>query len=227
VSPLVTQLHPLAQAVFKDTYLLDFLNLPEQHSEQDLQHGLVANLRRFLLELGADFTFVGEQFRVQVGGRDFYLDLLFFHRGLNCLVAGQETAASQAARVLRTCRGSPPTGADRCSIRLRVTSMPIIAAGAILIGAIFVLGIFSGYFTRLVVTNSRLLIVQGYEVRHNWGIDDLPQSLLRYGAVGSPTIDLDALHSMMGGSSESVAESKTILKLGKQIDNIRARENGR
>jgi len=87
VSPLVTQLQPLALTVFRDTYLLDFLDLPETHSEQELQQALVANLRQFLLELGADFTFVGERFRLQVGGRDFFLDLLFFHRGLNCLVA--------------------------------------------------------------------------------------------------------------------------------------------
>lgn len=87
VSPLVTQLYPNATTVFKDTYLLEFLDLPGVHSERDLQEALVANLRNFLLELGADFTFVGEQFRLQVGGRDFALDLLFFHRGLNCLVA--------------------------------------------------------------------------------------------------------------------------------------------
>ena len=87
VSALLTQLHPESPAIFKDTYLLDFLDLPDGYSEADLQSGLVANLRRFLLELGGDFTFVGERFRVQVGGRDFELDLLFFHRGLNCLVA--------------------------------------------------------------------------------------------------------------------------------------------
>lgn len=87
VSPLVTQLYPNATTVFKDTYMLEFLDLPAVHSERDLQEALVANLRNFLLELGADFTFVGEQFRLQVGGRDFALDLLFFHRGLNCLVA--------------------------------------------------------------------------------------------------------------------------------------------
>jgi hypothetical protein len=86
VSPLVTQLYPNATSVFKDTYLLEFLDLPTVHSERDLQEALVVNLRNFLLELGADFTFVGEQFRLQVGGRDFALDLLFFHRGLNCLV---------------------------------------------------------------------------------------------------------------------------------------------
>lgn len=87
VSPLVRQLHPLAEAVFKDAYLLDFLDLPDVHSEQDLQRALVGNLRKFLLELGADFTFVGERFHLQVGSRDFFLDLLFFHRGLNALVA--------------------------------------------------------------------------------------------------------------------------------------------
>ena len=87
VSPLVTQLHPAAGTVFKDTYLLDFLDLPEGHSEGDLQRGLVANLRRFLIELGRDFAFVGEQYALQVGGRDFRIDLLFFHRELQCLVA--------------------------------------------------------------------------------------------------------------------------------------------
>ncbi len=87
VSPSVTQLHPEAASVFKDSYVLEFLELPEVHSEHDLQQALVRNLRKFLMELGADFTFVSEHFRLQVGGRDFVLDLLFFHRGLNCLVA--------------------------------------------------------------------------------------------------------------------------------------------
>jgi len=87
VSPLVTQLHPAAENVFKDTYLLDFLDLPDRHSEADLQQALTANLRRFLLELGRDFSFVGEQYLLQVGGKDFRLDLLFYHRELQCLVA--------------------------------------------------------------------------------------------------------------------------------------------
>jgi predicted nuclease of restriction endonuclease-like (RecB) superfamily len=87
VSPLVTQIHPAAETIFKDTYLLDFLDLPEVHSEADLQAGLVANLKKFLLELGRDFSFVGEQYLLQVGGKDFRLDLLFYHRGLQCLVA--------------------------------------------------------------------------------------------------------------------------------------------
>ena len=87
VSALLRQLHPAAGSVFKDTYLLDFLDLPEGHSEGDLQRGLVGNLKSFLIELGRDFAFVGEQYVLQVGGRDFRLDLLFFHRELQCLVA--------------------------------------------------------------------------------------------------------------------------------------------
>ena len=73
--------------MFKDSSLLDFLDLPEGHSEGDLQRGLVANLKKFLIELGRDFAFVGEQYVLQVGSRDFRLDLLFFHRELQCLVA--------------------------------------------------------------------------------------------------------------------------------------------
>jgi hypothetical protein len=80
-------LHPDASSVFRDAYLVDFLDLPAAHSEADLQRGLMANLRQFLLELGSDFTFIGEQYRLQVGGRDFFVDLLFYHRGLTCLVA--------------------------------------------------------------------------------------------------------------------------------------------
>jgi len=87
VSPLVTQLHSDAETIFKDTYLLDFLDLPEPHSEADLQRALVTNLKKFLIELGRDFAFIGEQYLLQVGGKDFRLDLLFYHRQLQCLVA--------------------------------------------------------------------------------------------------------------------------------------------
>jgi predicted nuclease of restriction endonuclease-like (RecB) superfamily len=87
VSPLVTQIHPNAASVFKDSYLVEFLDLPATHLEHDLQRGLLAQLRQFLLELGRDFCFVGSEYPLQVGKQDFALDLLFFHRGLNCLVA--------------------------------------------------------------------------------------------------------------------------------------------
>lgn len=87
VSPPVRQLHPDASSIFRDAYLVDFLDLPAAHSEADLQRAVMANLRQFLMELGSDFTFVGERYRLQVGGRDFFVDLLFYHRGLTCLVA--------------------------------------------------------------------------------------------------------------------------------------------
>ena len=87
VSALLTQFHPTASNAFKDSYLLEFLDLPEVHSEDNLQKALVANLKKFLIELGRDFCFVGEQYLLQVGGADFRLDLLFYHRQLQCLVA--------------------------------------------------------------------------------------------------------------------------------------------
>ena len=88
VSPPVRQIHGAAATdIFKDAYLVEFLNLLDTHSESDLHRGLLARLKEFLAELGRDFCFVGSEYPVQVGGRDFALDLLFFHRGLNCLVA--------------------------------------------------------------------------------------------------------------------------------------------
>ena len=87
VSPLVTQTHPAALSVFKDAYLVEFLGLPDSHAEADLHQGLLKQLKDFLIELGRDFCFIGSEYPLQVGGRDFALDLLFFHRGLNCLVA--------------------------------------------------------------------------------------------------------------------------------------------
>lgn len=87
VSALVTQTHPGAVSVFKDSYLVEFLDLPAAHLESDLQRGLLAQLKQFLLELGRDFCFIGSEYPLQVGKQDFALDLLFFHRGLNSLVA--------------------------------------------------------------------------------------------------------------------------------------------
>jgi len=87
VSPAVREVHGAAANVFKDSYMVEFLDLPEEHSEADLHRGLLVRLKAFLIELGRDFCFVGSEYPVQVGGRDFALDLLFFHRGLNCLIA--------------------------------------------------------------------------------------------------------------------------------------------
>jgi YhcG PDDEXK nuclease domain len=87
VSPVVRQIHPEALNIFRDAYNVEFLGLPPAHAEADLRRGLLDKLKGFLIELGRDFCFVASEYPLQVGDRDFALDLLFFHRGLNCLVA--------------------------------------------------------------------------------------------------------------------------------------------
>jgi predicted nuclease of restriction endonuclease-like (RecB) superfamily len=72
---------------FKDSYVFEFLSIPEQHNERELQRGLVKQMKSFILELGKDFLFIGEEYKLQVGNSDFYIDLLFYHRGLQCLIA--------------------------------------------------------------------------------------------------------------------------------------------
>jgi len=69
-----------------DTYVLEFLDLPEQFSERNFRKAIIGNLKNFILEFGKDFTFIGEEYRVQVGGQDFFIDLLFYNRALSCLV---------------------------------------------------------------------------------------------------------------------------------------------
>jgi len=89
-SKLSTALRETNQSIdhsFKDSYIFEFLNLSEQHSESELQVGLVKQMKKFILELGRDFLFIGEEYKLQVGCSDFYIDLLFYHRGLQCLVA--------------------------------------------------------------------------------------------------------------------------------------------
>jgi predicted nuclease of restriction endonuclease-like (RecB) superfamily len=71
----------------RDSYVLEFLDVPENHKEKELRKSIVANIRDFILEFGKDFTFVGEEYRVQVGNKDFHIDLLFYNRELHCLVA--------------------------------------------------------------------------------------------------------------------------------------------
>jgi predicted nuclease of restriction endonuclease-like (RecB) superfamily len=87
LSPTVRESNKDISNTFKDSYIFEFLNLPEPHSESDLQRGLVRQMKNFILELGKDFLFIGEEFKLQVGNNDFYIDLLFYHRGLQCLVA--------------------------------------------------------------------------------------------------------------------------------------------
>ena len=73
--------------IFKDPYILDFLGLKGAYSERDLEAAIIRNLEQFLSELGSDFCFVGRQYPMRIDDADYFLDLLFFHRGLRCLVA--------------------------------------------------------------------------------------------------------------------------------------------
>ena len=75
------------QNPFLDQYVVEFLDLPDAFHENDFRKALVKGMRDFILELGKDFTFVGEEYPIQVGGEDYRIDLLFFHRSLHCLVA--------------------------------------------------------------------------------------------------------------------------------------------
>jgi predicted nuclease of restriction endonuclease-like (RecB) superfamily len=75
---------PLA---IKDHYTFDFLELSEKHSEKELETSIIRNIQGFLLELGGDMAFIGNQFRLEVGGEEFYIDLLLYHRELQCLIA--------------------------------------------------------------------------------------------------------------------------------------------
>ena len=86
-TPAITEAKRGTSNVFLDTYTLEFLDVPEVANEKDLQKSIVQNLKNFILEIGKDFSFVGEEYRLQVGGHDYYIDLLFYHRGLSCLVA--------------------------------------------------------------------------------------------------------------------------------------------
>ena len=86
LSPVVREIHSDIENTIRDKYVFEFLDLPADYSEKDLQKSLVANFRQFILEIGKDFAYLGEGYRLQVGNEDFYLDLLFYHRSLQCLV---------------------------------------------------------------------------------------------------------------------------------------------
>lgn len=106
--------------------------------------------------------------------------------------------------------------------------LPFLAlAGGLVIATILVLGVSCGYFTRLVVTNCRLVILQGYEIVRSWSIDDLPSRFVHYNLEEDrrPSIDLDAVQKLLGGSSEKFTDSKSILSFVKQIDRIKKDNN--
>jgi hypothetical protein len=105
-----------------------------------------------------------------------------------------------------------------------------LGAGGILLASIYVLAIAAAYFTRLVVTNFRLVIVQGCDVVRTWGLDQLPRSLVRYdprrAEQATRTVDLTALQTLLGDSPGQFTDAKTIRALGKRLEQIKARERG-
>lgn len=76
-----------SELVFKDPYLLDFLGLKDTYSEKDLESCILSSLQKFIIELGSDFAFIARQKRITIDSEDFYIDLLFYHRGLRRLIA--------------------------------------------------------------------------------------------------------------------------------------------
>ena len=89
-SKLATLSRELPQDItntFKDTYVFELLHLPEEHHEKELSKAISSNITKFLLEFGRDFAFMGEEYPLQVGNQDFAIDLLFYNRCLNCMVA--------------------------------------------------------------------------------------------------------------------------------------------
>ena len=98
-------------------------------------------------------------------------------------------------------------------------------AFVIVVGSLAVLGLCCGYFTRLVATTHRVLILQGYEACRQWGIHQLPSHMVRYRRMGDvdsgPTIDVDAMKTMLGGASDQFVDAKTILSFGKELNRMR------
>lgn len=87
LSPKLLDEYPQSEFMLKDKAIVDFLNLPQEHNEHHLHKGLLEHMKAFILELGKDFLFIESEFGVQVGGSTKRIDLLFFHRALQCLVA--------------------------------------------------------------------------------------------------------------------------------------------
>jgi len=87
MSPKLRDNYPNIDFVLKDKAIVDFLNLPQKHNEHHLHKGLIEHMKEFILELGKDFLFVDSEYAVQVGGSTKRIDLLFYHRALQCLVA--------------------------------------------------------------------------------------------------------------------------------------------
>ncbi len=87
LSPLLREIAPQAEQIFRDQYVMEFIGGKEYKHENNMKAALIKQMKDFILELGKDFLFIDEEYRLQVGNSDFRIDLLFYHRELQCLVA--------------------------------------------------------------------------------------------------------------------------------------------
>lgn len=87
LSPMLREIAPQAELIFRDQYVMEFIGGKEYEHENSMKAALVGQMKKFILELGKDFLFIDEEYRLQVGNSDFRIDLLFYHRELQCLVA--------------------------------------------------------------------------------------------------------------------------------------------
>ena len=87
ISPMVREIAPQAEQIFRDQYVLEFIGGKDYEHENTMKKALIARMKDFVLEFGKDFLFIDEEYRLQVGNSDFRIDLLFYHRELQCLVA--------------------------------------------------------------------------------------------------------------------------------------------
>lgn len=87
ISPVAREIYPTINEHIRDYYLLEFLKLKENYSEYNFKKAILGNLKEFILEFGKDLLFIDEEYKLQVSNKDYSIDLLFYHRGLNCLVA--------------------------------------------------------------------------------------------------------------------------------------------
>ena len=87
LSPLVRELAPGAESVFRDNYVFEFVAGKTIRNENSLRVALISQMKDFILEIGKDFIYIDQEYRLQVGQSDFRIDLLFYHRELQCLVA--------------------------------------------------------------------------------------------------------------------------------------------
>lgn len=87
LSPVLREIAPQAEQLFRDQYVMEFIGGKEYQHENTMKKALIAQMKEFVLELGKDFLFIDEEYRLQVGNSDFRIDLLFYHRELQCLVA--------------------------------------------------------------------------------------------------------------------------------------------